>query len=422
MNAAVLQLNDQALLMLGEDGVLHAQPGFARVDAQGIVTGEEARSTAWLQPQHSYNQFWCHLGQAPLPSREPWARHHADIAFAQLKNIWLAASEPQQCVLLVPGSMADKQLSLLLGMFRALPSTAVAVLDSALAAGGGQEGDFLHIDMQLHQTVGSWCQARSGVVRIKEQEVFPNLGLLQVHNTVARHISNLLIDSARFDPLHSSDTEQFIFDQLPEWLNRLRWDGEVSSSLDTAKGQLPFILRRDKVSELLRERLASVSEFIGKHADVPLSLAAGTAVLSAFSPLFEKARIAAKSEALDFVLSNLDAIVEQVDELYRVRSLVLQPAPVALASANGRPATHLLHGDMAIPLARPVSIRLSESGLEVSQAIDSDASLTIVARDGRLEELGRNSAVDSELPKHCAPGESIRVGGHTLRLIEVRNG
>lgn len=422
MNAAVLQLNDQSLLMLGQDSVLHEQTGFARVDEQGIVTGEPARATAWLQPQHSYNQYWVHLNQQGLASREKWARHHADIAFAQLKSMWQAAGEPEQLLMLVPGSFDDAQLSLLLGMAGALPAEVTAVLDSALAAGNGQEGDYLHLDMQLHQTVGSWCRARSGVVRIKEQEVFPNIGLLQLFNTVARCISNLLIDSARFDPLHSSDTEQYLFDQMPEWLTRLRWDGELSASLDTAKGQLPFILRQDRLKELLGERMTSLSAFIEKHREVPLVLSYETSVLAPYSEHFRQARITAKSDAVNFVHSNLQAIQEQVDELYRVRSLVLDLASASRSQRNGRQATHLLHGDRAIPLNRPVSILLTEEGLRISGAIERDASLTIVARDGQLEEVSRDSAIDSELPAHCVPGESVRVGGHALRLIEVRDG
>lgn len=422
MNTAVLQLNDQSLLMLGQDAVLHEQPGFARVDDEGIITGEAARATAWLQPQHSYNQFWVHLNQAPLASREKWARHHADIAFAQLKSLWQAAGEPEQLIMLVPGSFDDAQLSLLLGLAGALPAEVTAVLDTALAAGNNQEGDFLHLDMQLHQTVSSWCRARSGVVRIKEQEVFPNLGLLQLYNTVARCISNLLIDSARFDPLHSSDTEQYIFDRMPEWLTRLRWDGELSASLDTAKGQLPFILRNDRIRTLLGERLASVAGFIERHKDIPLVLSYETSVLAPYSDLFKQARIASKSDAVNFVQSNLQAIHEQVDELYRVRSLVLDTTSAVQAPVNGRPATHLLHGDRAVPLDRPVSIRLTGEGLQVTTAIERDASLTIVARDGQIEEVARDSAVDSELPAHCVPGESVRVGGHALRLIEVRDG
>ena len=44
MTLAALELNDQSLLIQAEDGALHAEPGFARLTGEGIVTGEEARA------------------------------------------------------------------------------------------------------------------------------------------------------------------------------------------------------------------------------------------------------------------------------------------------------------------------------------------------------------------------------------------
>ena len=88
MTLAVLELSDQLLLIQAENGPLCAEPGFARLTPGGIETGESARASAWREPQHSYNQYWSQLNQTPLAAKQDWARHHADIAFAQLKNLW----------------------------------------------------------------------------------------------------------------------------------------------------------------------------------------------------------------------------------------------------------------------------------------------------------------------------------------------
>ena len=94
MTCAALELNDQSLLIQAEDGALHAEPGYARLTDDGIASGEEARAVAWREPQHVYSQYWCQLSQQPLPSRHRFARHHADIAFAQLRKLWLNAGRP----------------------------------------------------------------------------------------------------------------------------------------------------------------------------------------------------------------------------------------------------------------------------------------------------------------------------------------
>jgi hypothetical protein len=112
MTLAALELNDQSLLIQSEDGAQFAEPGFARLTGNGIVTGEEARAVAWREPQHVYNQYWCHLNQSPLTGRHRLARHHADIAFAQLRKLWEHAGAPESLIVLAPGSFSHAQLSL----------------------------------------------------------------------------------------------------------------------------------------------------------------------------------------------------------------------------------------------------------------------------------------------------------------------
>ena len=87
MPLAVLELNDQSLLIQAGDGPVHAEPGFARLTSEGIESGQGARAFAWHEPQYSYNQYWCNLNQTPLAASHQWARHHADIAFGQLKQL-----------------------------------------------------------------------------------------------------------------------------------------------------------------------------------------------------------------------------------------------------------------------------------------------------------------------------------------------
>ena len=81
MSQALLELNDQSLLIQADGGPVHAEPGFARLTEEGIESGESARALAWQEPQFSYNQYWCNLNQTPLAASHKWARHHADIAF-----------------------------------------------------------------------------------------------------------------------------------------------------------------------------------------------------------------------------------------------------------------------------------------------------------------------------------------------------
>ena len=402
MTVAALELNDQSLLIQAEDGALHAEPGYAQLTAEGIVTGEEVRAMAWREPQHVYNGYWCNLNQTPLPIRHRFARHHADIAFAQLRTLWQNAGSPENLVVLAPGSFAHAQLSLLLGMVEALPARAGALIDSALAACLDVHGDTLFIDLQMHESVLTVCRPQGGAVRIVDQEIFPGLGMLQVQNSVARHISDLLIESYRFDPLHSSASEQAIFDQIPHWLTRLRWESDVSIKLTSDFGEHPCILRRDAVRALIGERMASVRTFLDKWPDCARFLSHASNLLTGLADEFSDAGVLDQTAATERCLSRYDEILEQVDGVYLLRELHrLGPdAPPPGPDVNGEsPATHILCGDLALPLNRPVSIRLAEDGPQMTTELDDAAALTVVLRNQSLETLHRTA--DVALPPTC---------------------
>jgi len=420
MTLAALELNDQSLLIQSEDGSHYAEPGFARLTNSGIVTGEEARAVAWREPQHVYNQYWCHLNQKPLASRPPFARHHADIAFSQLRKLWQQAGSPDSLIVLVPGRFSRAQLSLLLGMVEALPSRTLAVIDSALAACMDADGDTLYVDMQMHESVLTLCRLREDSIRIVEQEIFPGIGMVQIQNQLARHISDLLIESYRVDPLHSSETEQAIFDQMPHWLTRLRWEHEVSTKLISDHVELPCILRRDTVKTLICKRLASVRFFLEKWPDCGLLLSHSSGLLTGLVDEFAEADVINQTGATQQCLSQHTEILDQVDDLYRLRALHHTKSNSTAPGVNGkRLATHLLCGDLALPLNRPISIRIAEKGLRMSSELDDGAALTVVMRKHSIETL--HLATEVSLPQTCWPGESIRIGRHELKLIRVDN-
>ncbi|TNF90130.1 MAG: hypothetical protein EP301_01655 [Gammaproteobacteria bacterium] len=419
MTIAALELNDQSLLIEAEDGSQFSEPGFARLSGDGIVSGEEARAVAWREPQHVYNQYWCHLNQTPLPVRHRHARHHADIAFAQLKKLWEQVGRVDALILLAPGSFSRNQLSLLLGMVEALPSQPLAVIDSALAACADVDCDTLHVDLQMHESVLTVCRPQGGSVRIVGQEVFSGLGMAQMQNAMARHISDLLVESYRFDPLHSSAAEQAIFDQIPQWLTRLRWDPEVSIKVDSEQGELSCILRRDAIKDLIGSRIESMRSFIERWPDCSLLLGSSSAPLTGLVDEFAKAEVTSRFAGTRRCIAGHAELLEQVDDLYRIRTLSRVGKAESGPELNGeRLATHLLWEDLALPLSKPVSIRLADRGPRLSNELDQAAELTVVMHNRVLETL--HCTVDVSLPATCRPGESIRIGGYEIKLIRVR--
>jgi hypothetical protein len=422
MTVAALELNDQSLLIQAEDGALHAEPGFARLTRDGIVSGEEARAVAWREPQHVYNQYWSQLSDAPLPIRHRFARNHADIAFAQLQKLWRNAGSPDTLILLVPASFAHAQLQLLLGMVAALPATTAAVIDNALAACLDLGGDSLYVDLQLHEAVLTVCRSQDGAIRIVDQDIFPGFGMNQVQNVIARHISNFMIENYRFDPLHSSEAEQAIYDQLPHWLTRLEWEPDVSIKLSSQHGEHTCILNRDRIKTLIADRFASSRSFIGKWRASRLVLSPASGLLKGLVDEFAGIGVAGQTAATQRCLSSHAQLLEQAGDLRRLRELQLpEIAEASAAGLNGdRLATHLLHGDLALPLNKPVSIRMTDHGPVLKSEFDDRAAVTVVLRHHALETL--QQAGEVALPPSPQAGESIRIGEHEFRLIRVSEG
>jgi hypothetical protein len=420
MTVAVLELNDQHLIIQTEDGTLHTEPGFAQLTASGIETGDRARAVAWQQPQHSYNQYWRQFNQLALPSKQRWARHHADIAFAQIKQLVQAAGSPEQLILSVPGSFSDQQLSLLLGLASAVPVQIIAVIDSALASSANQAASqSLVIELQLQQAVVSKVISADGRQHINDQEVIPDLGVMQLYNAAARHISDQLITDYRYDPLHTSDGEQLIYNQLPQWLMQLGWEDEISVTLPSAQGELNLVLRKQQIAQLFEQRLNGLHTIIAKYPKAELCFSHTASLLPTLLSQFAEARLCNQNTGIDNCFNLQDKLAGK--ELHRISELETPGESKAGARKKVHQATHLLYQNHGYPLDHPVSIHIDDNQLSLVTGIDNRAALVFVVDNHQLKVLHQQQDLQVELPKTCQVGKTLTVAGHKLRLIEVSN-
>ena len=419
MTVAILELNDQNLIIQAEDGTQHTEPGFAQLTANGIITGDSARAVAWQQPQQSYNQYWRQFNQLALPSKQRWARHHADIAFAQIKQLVAAVGSPEQLILSVPGSFSDEQLSLLLGLASAVPVEIVAVIDSALASSVGQDSDALVIELQLQQAVVTRLTKVDDRQQITDQEVIPDLGVMQLYNAVARHISDQLIADYRYDPLHTSDGEQLIYDQLPHWLMQLGWEDEISVTVPSAQGDLNLVLRKQQIAEILEQRLNGLNTLIKKHPGAELSFSHSASLLPTLLPQFAQAGLCKQNSGIDNCFNLQDKLT--AGELQRISELQAPGKSKTGASKKIHQATHLLYQDHGYPLDQPISLHIANKQLSLVTGIDNRAALVFVVDNHQLKVLHQQEDLQVQLPDLCQVGKTLAVAGHKLRLIEVSN-
>lgn len=429
MSLAVLELNDQALLIHTEQGQSISEPGFAQLTSKGIETGEVARSIAWRSPQSSFNQYWRQLNQLPLPSNQRWARHNADIAFAQIEQLLNATAAPEKLILSVPGSFSDEQMSLVTGLIDASSSQLHAVIDSALAAGLDCQNQTWIVELQLHQTVVSLIQPQDkgtqGSIEVVQQELIPDLGIMTIYNSVARHISNSLVTDYRYDPLHNSEGEQTIYDQIPTWLSTLTVKPEVTISISSPKGELPLVLRKHKIEELIESRLAKLTEILESTEKHDVVFTHSGAIIGRLVSRFATARLLSADQGCRNCFSVQQEIALESEQLHRIRSLktglLLDKITINQTHQSGY-ATHLLYNNQAWPLATAISIYLKNDQLSFKSGADKDATLALMITDSELGVLYQQPGYGVLLPRSSQPGGSIVIAGHKVKLIEVNNG
>ena len=429
MSLAVLELNDQALLIHTEQGQCISEPGFAQLTSKGIETGEVARSIAWRSPQSSFNQYWRQLNQLPLPSNQRWARHNADIAFAQIEQLLNATAAPEKLILSVPGSFSDEQMSLVTGLIDASSSQLYAVIDSALAAGLDCQNQTWIVELQLHQTVVSLIQPQDkgtqGSIEVVQQELIPDLGIMTIYNSVARHVSNSLVTEYRYDPLHNSEGEQTIYDQIPTWLSTLTVKPEVTISISSPKGELPLVLRKHKIEELIESRLAKLTEILESTEKHDVVFTHSGAIIGRLVSRFATARLLSADQGCRNCFSVQQEIALESEQLHRIRSLktgLLSDKITINQTHQSGYATHLLYNNQAWPLATAISIYLKNDQLSFKSGADKDATLALMITDSELGVLYQQSGNQVLLPKSSQPGGSIVIAGHKVKLIEVNNG
>ncbi len=241
MTLHVLSLNDQALTVGNEHGILARSPGCV-VDCDGqVLFGEEAAARSRLYPVTFSNRFWHELDMEPLTRTIAHFRHHADIAHAHLAHLArLAGMDPSAAVetlVLVPGTFGRDQLATLLGIMRHSPFRPVALVDTGAVAGAValEEEQGLHLDMQLHEMVVTGLQNDGTDVRQDRATAVPGLGWHQLESSLVALSAEAFIRQARFNPGHDAHWEQRLHDRLPEWLRQS--PGEDDNLLIVLEGE-----------------------------------------------------------------------------------------------------------------------------------------------------------------------------------------
>ncbi|MDR2212505.1 MAG: hypothetical protein LBE21_02615 [Pseudomonadales bacterium] len=352
MPLSLIELRGQGLCVHGVNQPFIYSPGFASIAGETPVFGELARQQARLQPRHGFNQFWEQLSLDPLPLKNNYFRHAADIAHRHLDELTrpLALDE---VVLAVPGTYSRNQLAVLLGIARQCAFTTVGLVDAALlhAASGELADDSLIIDLQAQHAVLSQVRRAGGELRRERVLRVSPGGLLALQEAWINLIADEFVRQSRFDPQQSAIAEQYIADQLPRWLAQCQAQGEVLLELNL-KGSLQqarvSLAQFEQGAQNLFSHLARELEAL-RGPDTRLYTSASDINLPGFTRYIPGLIALDEEQTLPGCLRYLDQIRRAPDNLQLVTQLSLQASGAVRATAAKMP-THLLFQNHALPL------------------------------------------------------------------------
>jgi len=412
----LLELNDLGVRCYSDGELLHQSPGVAVTHKQ-LLLGEQAWQQSRLHPQNTYTEFWSQLNTAPINSHHPKVRHHGDLAYLHLQHIESQLPfelREQDVIYALPSSTDRSALALLLGISQQCGLNTIGIVDQALASllPHAQHSELWHLEMHLNDSVLTRLVLADDQLQRQEFEVLNDQGWLKIHSKALQFISDEFIQKTRFNPRHDADSEQLLFNAIPNWLTQCLSKPQISCeiqghNIDIDSQQLRQFICSSVPSVI--EKLKSLDNlYLGDHLGQwqPLLAASSRATnltqiqqTAAMSTLSQQ--IQAHPEGVRFI-TNLPC-AQKVDSLFK-------PSPRA---------DHFLWKHCAYPL----------NGL---YSLDSDGEIITGEQTGALMYVqqgkvrtGKN-AISLKQKGHegsaLATGDQVHIEGLTevMTFIEVK--
>ena len=220
MTLLAAHLNDAGLVITDGERILCREPGFALLEDDGLVTGQEAWNSASLKPRRIQHGYWANLSTEPLADARFRHLSSADLVSKQLETMWGRVASPgDRLALAVPGYMGNASLGLLLGIAMELEIPVVGMVDAAVAATRREYVNAVpvHVDLSLHCAMLTRL-SQDGQAQYERSAVVDEAGMLDLYDIWLRTIAETFVQQSRFDPLHTAETEQALQDNMPGWL------------------------------------------------------------------------------------------------------------------------------------------------------------------------------------------------------------
>ncbi len=457
MGTLAFDLNDSGLVVADGDAVLAVEPGYALVEGRNIETGPPAYAQARLKPRHVSNRYWAQLSVEPGSAGLGDGRSAAELAYAQLDRLWKQfGGEDRDAVFIVPGHYTREQLGLLLGLAEECRMPVRALVDAAVAASARPypSRQLVYVDASLHRASVTPLEQGEEAVAQPEQGL-PSVGLADLFDALARWFAERFVLATRFDPFHHAETEQSLYDRLPEWLEALQRTERAEFALTEGDHEFRIEVAREPLEAVFAGFNRAIVQLIAQSRS-----AEGGLVVQLSERLTGLPGLAAHLARLDDAyvvslpaghtaragLAGLDRLESDGTAVRLLKHLPWrervsgEPVPVVAPRAE-RPLerdvpTHIVYRGVAYPVGADGLLigRAEQAGrraivLDPEQGAISRTHCEIVLRDGevKLRDLSRyGTFVNERRVEECVlnVADRIRIGspGEELGAIRVQAG
>jgi hypothetical protein len=274
MGVIAIDVHDAALTLADGTGIRAVEPGFAVVERDTIVTGHEARGQSRRKPRQTSSRHWAELSLEPSAAGG-LGKSAAELAYAHLDSLWRRYGEGVTDVLLVvPGSYHTQQLGVLLGLAQECGMPVRALVDAAAAASvrpypGCQ---LLYVDAGLHR-VSVTAIEQGTDAGVRNEQALAQTGLVTVFDAFARRLGEAFVSATRFDPFHHAETEQALYDRLPDWLGSLHEAEQAEIALTYGGQDFRVVVSRSAVLGAAAGFYRAVAQLIAQQREPSQPLA-----------------------------------------------------------------------------------------------------------------------------------------------------
>jgi len=435
---AIFEINDTGIQVSIDGDLVETSPAYAVLHKKELFIGREGFANARLFPGWVNTRFWEQINTEQIAGANHQIRHTADLAFSHLEKLWASVSaKADEVVFAVPGSFDTTQLGLLLGMARECGMPVTGLIDSALAAVANISTSkrALYLDIHLHYVLLTTIECNASTSTIETLKLTEQ-GLFTLWDRWANIIADLFVRNTRFDPMHQAETEQQLFNLLPNWMGEFEDAREKEISLDVVQSSHTVSVSAEKLltacSSFYPQIVQQLRNQIPEDQQVELFVSHRLGSLPGLHHslnLLKNVNIIRldASACSHGTLSNIEFIRSDSGAVSHITSLK-STRTITNETPSDTPvtATHLLYENIAVPIGRVFKL-----AADLSQGPRQDVDnpiCTLYTHGGDLlldchspDDLRLNDQVLTGQPR-LKPGDRIQLGNKTVGLISVRSG